>query len=267
MHNKKSSDVKTVIYMTFYLRRLLVEFDLLQNMILRNRLNRLSYGDDINSHKEVVDTSNLSFEEFFSNCLQNKMRRLSYKFSLTYSFYGEVDDSLVKETEELYERAQKVLKPNRRSIDVFIDYIEKELGAKEYIPDDFEIKMFKSNLMSSIYNHLLDPFDRRMHHNTIDDVLDYTINTVNYKLKKYYPDETFELDMRFYKVKDNSMSKNGREVLIRIEVLTENISVRNCNREIARELMNFLGLSEIDIKEKSTRFMQYVLWLRDKGEL
>jgi len=244
-----------------------VEFDLLQHMILRNGLNRLSYGDEINSHKEVMDKSNLSFEEFFSNCLQNKMRRLSYKFNLTYSFFGEVDDSLVKETEALYEHAHKVLKPNRRNIQSFIDYLENDLGAKEYIPDDFEIKVFKSNLMSSRYSHLLDPFDRRMHHNTIDDTLDYTINSINYRLKKYHPDEIVEFDMRFYKVEDQLMSKNGREVLIRIEVLTDYISVRNCNHKTARELMNYLGLSEKDIKEKSNRFMQYVLWLRDKGEL
>jgi len=244
-----------------------MEFDLLQHMILRNGLNRLSYGDETNSHKEVLDKSNLSFEEFFNNCLQNKMRRLSYKFNLTYSFFGEVDDSLVKETTELYEHAHNVLKPNRRSIQEFIDYLENDLGATQYVPRDFEKKVLKSNIMGSRYSHLLDPFSRNMHHNTIDDVLDYTINTVNYKLKKYYPDEMFELDMRFYKVKDKLLSNNGREVLIRIEVLTDYISVRNCNHETARELMNFLGLSEKDIKEKSNRFMQYVLWLRDKGEL
>ena len=198
---------------------------------------------------------------------ENKMKRLSYKFSFTICYGYEVDDSLVKETTELYEHASKVLKPNRRSIQEFIDYLENELGAIQYIPRDLEKKALKSNVMSSRYSHLLDPFNRRMHHNTLDDVLDYIINTVNYKLKKYYPEEILELDMRFYKLSNNSLNKNDRETLIRVEVSTDYISVRDCDRETAGALMNFLGLSEKDIKEKSNRFMQYALWLREKGEL
>ncbi|MBI9011021.1 MAG: hypothetical protein JEZ08_02225 [Clostridiales bacterium] len=244
-----------------------MQFDRLQSKILHNGLNRLALDHEVKVQKEVIDKNNLSFEEFFNSCLLNKMRRLSYKFSLTYSFYDEVDDSMVQATTELYEHASKVLKPNRRSIQEFIDYIENELEAIQYIPGVLEKKVLKSSIMGSKYNHLLDPFNRRMHHNTLEDVVDYIINTVNYKLKKYHPEEIFELDMRFYKVVNNSLNKFGREILIRVEVFNDYISVRNCERETARKLTNFLGLSEEDIKEKSSRFMHYALWLRDKGEI
>lgn len=167
--------------------------------------------------------------------------------------------------EEFLKYAKSKIKPNYRSINQLENFLIENYKARPYQLSEKKLEMLKVNVIMNKYRDLL-VFPQPLGENpTKKQILKYAQEDTSFDQAKDYPAEKLGLVMKAYKLPLNLDSQ--KDAMVQLEMTSEYISISDAPKDLADDLLIWLGVSEEDIDKETPRFIAYAYTLRHRGKI
>lgn len=167
--------------------------------------------------------------------------------------------------------AAERISPCERTIEELEEHIVKKFNAVPYKLSPNHLKSLKTNVILSKFDYLLSKPEKLKEDATEEEIRAYSDEVKNvFEQAKECSIDNLELEFKAYKLLGSKTVTNSNtedEVVVEMELKSRYISMQNGDRNIFEDLIIYLGVSEKDINERNTNFIQYAHMLNNMGKL
>lgn len=160
--------------------------------------------------------------------------------------------------DDFLDYASAQIKPCEKSFEELENHLVSKYGAVPHELLSREIENIKVNVLLSKYKHLLNSPPPLPRNPSKKDFETHFLNDTTIDQAKAYPIEKLDLDVKAFKMKDT---------IIKIETKSGYLTLDNGNIDLFMELIAFQGVTQEDIINRTTKFIDYAYMMKKSGKL
>ena len=186
-----------------------------------------------------------------------------------------------KEQDEFLSQAAEQIAPCERTFKQLEEYLIQKYQAVPHTLLPHELNSLKVNVIMNHFGDVLDKPAPLGKNPTEEELKEYFKNDTSFLQAREYPAEKLGLEMKAYRLPGieseikhkkvlrhkkqpavHNSSYTDEDVIVEMEMRSEYLCAINGGGEVIDDLLLYRGVSEKDIKEKSTRFIAYAYALK-----
>ncbi len=160
--------------------------------------------------------------------------------------------------DEFLDYASEQIKPCEKSFEELENHLVSKYGAVSYELLPREIENIKVNVLLSKHKYLFHSPPPLSDNPSKKDIETYFRNDTTIEQAKAYPIEKLDLDVKAFRIKDT---------IVKIETKSGHLSLDNGNMILFMELIEFQGVAQEDIINRTPKFIDYAHMMRKSGKL